>query len=130
MFVVTSEYYINEVSRSFFFSSRFSPVGCLDVDGLVVPGRVEPQQLVDGDGHPHRVGPLGLHDVRHRADQILTAGKYLVLNDKYLKQMKYFVLTNYKTNYSIIVQKIFFPNTLFSKLKHVLLPHYQSGGYR
>ena len=81
VFVVTSEYYINEVSRSFFFSSRFSPVGCLDVDGLVVPGRVEPQQLVDGDGHPHRVGPLGLHDVRHRADQILVAGKYLVFND-------------------------------------------------
>ena len=75
---------VNKISQSSFNSSNFSPVGCLDVDGLIVPGRVEPQQLVDGDGHPHRVGPLGLHDVRHRADQILVAGKYLVLNDKYL----------------------------------------------
>ena len=99
---------VKEISRSSFNSSNSSPVKCLDVDGLVVPGGVEPQQLVDGDGHPHRVGPLGLHDVRHRADQILAAGKYLVWNSKYLNQMKYFVLTNYKTNCSIIFKRFSF----------------------
>ena len=46
----------------------------LDVHGLIVPRGVEPNQLCDRDRHPHRVRPLGLHDVRHRADQVLKQG--------------------------------------------------------
>ena len=43
----------------------------LDVHGLIVPRGVKPHQLRHRDGQPHRVGPLGLHDVSHRADQVL-----------------------------------------------------------
>ena len=43
----------------------------LNVDGLIVSGDVVAQHLRHGDGHSHRVGPLGLHDVRHLTYQVL-----------------------------------------------------------
>lgn len=43
----------------------------LDVDGLIVPGDVVPQQLSHGDGHSHRVRLLRLHDISHLTDEVL-----------------------------------------------------------
>lgn len=56
------------VSQMNFRRRRASPL-----DGAVVrSGHVVSQEFPNCDGHPHRVGPLGFHDVRAGADQVLS----------------------------------------------------------
>ena len=50
----------------------------LVLDVVAGPGHVLPEQLADRDGHPHRVGLLGLHNVGGWANQILQGQNFSI----------------------------------------------------